>query len=328
MLGSLKAVGLNGVTVLPGPMRYLQLDRRIDGTGSLAGMKIGVQDSPLEREALKALGADPVTMASGASIRELNGVEMHPEAIHGNHYVDTAEYTVADAPLWPRPFVVFADADAWADLSASERRVLEEAGEAARTQMLLDEVDREQQALAGMCKAGNRMVLVGAAGRARLAEAVRPLIERLRDDPATSATMAEIEGAREGGAPHTLSCPAGSSTQKAALTGRFTTTLRKSEPGSDSIAHDWIETEATSIRMDLVLEDGRAVITEHYTSGPATGFDETYTVFKDVIQFSGTGGGPVFTARWRLDGKRLRFSEVGGGPDDKFVWGRTWVRAD
>lgn len=75
----------------------------------------------------------------------------------------------------------------------------------------------------------------------------------------------------------------------------------------------------------LELSDGRAVITEYYPSGPITGFDEDYTVFKDVIEFQGSGGPPM-TARWNLDGKRLRFTDVGGERGDQFVWGRTWIK--
>ena len=32
------------------------------------------------------------------------------------------------------------------------------------------------------------------------------------------------------------------------------------------------------------------------------------------------------TARWELNGNRLRFSEVGGASGDKFVWDRTWIK--
>ena len=88
---------------------------------------------------------------------------------------------------------------------------------------------------------------------------------------------------------------------------------------------DWDESGAEAIKFRLELSDGRAVITEYYPTGPINGFDEGYTVFKDVIEFHGTGGGG-FTARWNLDGPRLRFSEVGGNPGDKFVWGRTWIK--
>ena len=47
--------------------------------------------------------------------------------------------------------------------------------------------------------------------------------------------------------------------------------------------------------------------------------------FKDVIEFQGSGGPPM-TARWNLDGKRLRFTDVGGERGDQFVWGRTWIK--
>jgi TRAP-type C4-dicarboxylate transport system substrate-binding protein len=326
MLTDLEDVGLTGVAVLPGPLRYLQLDRTVDGPDGLAGLKIGYIDSPLQEAALTALGSEPVEISSGGSIRGLNGVEMHALATHGNHYVDTAPNTVADAPLWPRPFVVFADTEAWKALPEADRELVTKAAEQARAGMLVALVEREQRSVEGMCEAGNRMVEVGYAGRAQMQAAVGPLIAKLRNDPATRDAMAEIESLRAGGSPHGVRCPAGTSTQKAALTGVFETTIRKSEAGSDAIPEDWTDSGAKAIRFKLELSDGRAVITEYYPSGPITGFDEDYTVFKDVIEFQAGGGGPPLTARWDLDGKRLRFTDVGGRPDDKFVWTRTWTK--
>jgi hypothetical protein len=78
-----------------------------------------------------------------------------------------------------------------------------------------------------------------------------------------------------------------------------------------------------SVKLRLELSDGRAVITEYLPTGPIPGFDQAYSIFKDVIKFEGDID---FTARWELDGNRLRFKEVSGPAGDKFVWGRTWIK--
>ena len=324
MLADLEGIGLAGITVLPGPLQYLQLDQEVDGPAGIAGLRIGYYDSQLHKAALGALGAQPTAIPSGGSIDDLNGVAAQTAAIQGNHYVDTAKYTVADTPLWPRPFVVFAHNETWTSLPKADRDLIMQAAEQARTGMLVALLESEQTSIETICKAGARMVNLGDDGRARMQQALEPLLAKLQEDPATRDAMARIESLRAGGSPHSVRCPAGTSTQQATLTGRFETTIRKAEKGSDAIT-DWEESGAEAIKFRLELSDGRAVITEDYPTGPITGFDEAYTVFKDVIKFHGSGG-PGMTARWKLDGDRLRFSEVGGDPGDKFVWGRTWIK--
>jgi TRAP-type C4-dicarboxylate transport system substrate-binding protein len=327
MLADLKGIGLAGVAVLPGPLQYLQLDRDVDGPRGIAGLKVAYYDSHLHKAALIALGAEPAAIPTGGSIRDLNGVGVHAVAIHGNGYVDTAKYTVADTPLWPRPFVVLADDETWRSLPEGDRDLLKQAAEQARTGMLVELLEREQRAIAGMCEAGARMVNLGEEGRARMQQAIEPLLAKLRNDPATRDAMAEFESLRAGGSPHSVRCPAGTGTQQATLTGVFETTIREAEKGSQLLAEEW-ESGAEAIKFRLELSDGQAVITEYLPTGPITGFGpEDYTVFKDVIEFHGTGGGG-FTARWKLDGTRLQFSEVGGEAGDEFVWGRTWIKTD
>jgi TRAP-type transport system periplasmic protein len=327
MLAALEPAGVTGVAILPGPMRFLQLDRAIEGPDGLNGLKIALQDSPLEEAAMEALGAEPVEIPSGGDLGALNGVEGHIGSIQGNHYYESAKYTVADAPLWPRPFVVFADNEAWDALPEADRRLIQEAAEAARAPMLLEAMKVEESSMAQICKRGGNVTMLGESGRARMQKAVAPLLEGLRNDPAAGEAMAEIDALRAGGSPHALKCPAGSApTQRAALSGTFTATIRRSEPNSDTIAGDWDDSGLQAIKFDLELLDGRALLREHYPEGKIVGFDEGYSIFKDVIEFGSEEAGLSFTARWKLDGKRLRFTDVGGGPDDRFVWGRTWVK--
>jgi len=329
MLEALGPAGVTGVAVLPGPMRFLQLNRPVDGPDELTGLRIGLQDSPVGEATLKAFGAEPVEISSGQPIRGLDGVEAQIDSIAGNRYHLDAKYTVADLPLWPRPYVVFANTAAWDRLSEDDRRVIQEAADGARSEMLLGAVEFEQAAVASLCKEGDEMVSVGSGGRARMQAAVAPLMDRLRTDPVTRDSMAEIDSLRAGGSAHVLSCPASAGAGgDEALTGSFTTTLRESEPHSDAIREDWKHVAGDSVRMDLELSDGQAVMTEHYDEGPTTAFNLPYKVFKDVIEFGDNGSGPEFTARWRLDGGKLKFTDVGGAPGDKFVWTRTWTATD
>jgi TRAP-type transport system periplasmic protein len=322
MLADLERIGLAGVAVLPGPLQYLQLDREVDGPVGLAGLRIAYYDSPLHKAALTALGAEPAAIPTEASISDLNGVAVQAAAIYGNGYYNTAKYTVADMPLWPRPLVVFANSKTWTSLPEADRDLISQAAEQARTGMLAELREREQTAIADICKAGARMVSLGDGGRARMQQAVVSLLAKLRNDPATRDTMAEIESLRAGGSRHSVRCPAGTGTQQATLTGVFETTIRKAEKDSQLLVEEW-GSGAEAIKFRLELSDGRAVITEYLPTGPINGFNQGYSIFKDVVKFEGS---PGFTARWELDGNRLRFSDVAGPRGDQFVWGRTWIK--
>jgi TRAP-type C4-dicarboxylate transport system substrate-binding protein len=326
MLADLERIGLTGVTVLPGPLRFLQVDREIDRAAGLAGLRIGGIESAIQHAALRALGAEPVVIAAGDAIDDLNGIESYPVAIHGNRYVQTAKYTVANAPLWPRPYVVFANSDAWDRLPEADRELVVRAADEARPEMLAATLDRERDALDGMCEAGNRTIELSADARDRMHQAVEPVLDRLRNDPLTREAMAEIESASAGREPHSIACRAGSDDKPAALDGVFRATLRKSEPGSDSIADTWRQAGVPQFDVTLELSDGRAVQTCHFPSGPQTCFDEAYTVYRDIIRFSGTGG-PACGGRWTLEGRRLRFTDgTCDLPDAKYVWERDWIR--
>lgn len=324
MLADLDRLGLAGVAVLPGPLQYLQLDREVDGPAGIAGLKIAYYDSPLHKAALTALGADPAAIPLEASISGLNGVAVQPAAIYGNGYHNTAKYTVADTPLWPRPLVVFANSKTWTSLSEADRDLITQAAEQARTDMLAALREREQTAIADLCKAGTRMVNLGDDGRARMRQAVAPLLGKLREDPTTRDATAEIESLADGGQPHRLRCLADTGSQQAVPTGVFEATLRKTDKGS-AVAGEWDDYNIDAVKLRLELSDGRAVITEYLPDGPVNGFNYPYSIFKDVIKFEDPEG---VTARWELDGNRLRFSDVDGPPGDKFVWGRTWTKTD
>ena len=326
MLADLERIGLAGVAVLPGPLQYLQLDREADSSAGIAGLRIGYYDSPLQHAALTALGAQPAAIPVGGSIRDLNGVAVQMGAIQGNGYLNTTKYTVADIPLWPRPYVVFADDETWASLPEADRDLIVQAAERARSGMLVALLEREQTSISSMCRAGASMVNLGDDGRARMDQAVEPLLDGLRSDPATRDAMTEIESLRGGGSPHSLRCPAGTNTQPATLTGVFETTLRKADKGS-AVYGTWPD-GADAIKLALELSDGRAVITEHLPSGPITGFDFAYSTFKDVIKFDLGASDLALAARWELHDNRLRFTDIEGPPGDKFVWGRTWIKTD
>jgi hypothetical protein len=100
--------------------------------------------------------------------------------------------------------------------------------------------------------------------------------------------------------------------------------MRRGEPGSEYVDFG----HGTFVRFKLELRFGRAVQTVVFADGQSEpGFDEKYSVYRDRITFGGDHG-PPDTARWRLDGNLLRFTEFSQeDPVGQLIWtSHPWVR--
>ena len=331
MLAGVDKAGVHGIALLPGAMRLL-LTKQSVTDGDLEGRQIGMQRSKMAEKSLRALGGTGVALGNGESIRDLDGVEQQADALFNNHYSDFAKRLVADQPMWPRPVVVFANAEVWNELSEEDRRILTAAGEDAREAMLAAIAEKEQRSLDGLCRRGVRLDEVGATGREALRRAVEPVYDELRGDPATKEAFAAIEGMHDGSPPATLECavpvPAGG---KPGLEGTFTSIQRESQPGSHSspnITRDIPRWPKGGLPVKATFADGRAVQYANYGDGWELGFEEPLRIYRDHLQMGeGGSGAPIIEARWEIDGDTLKITDVKGGPDDIFVWQRTWKRA-
>jgi hypothetical protein len=220
--------------------------------------------------------------------------------------------------------VIFANRRTWSRLSSDQRSILRRAAVLAFAPMLSAAKADDRNARAELCDAGVRVVAVGAAGRAALERGVGPVFEQVsrpRDARAARRAVEQARGVDQ--APEPITCAAAAHRQRVALTGVFEYAVRRGDPGT---AGDDFE-GFRSVRFKVVFRDGRAVQTVAFPDGHSeAGFDESYRVYRDRITFGGDHGPPL-TARWRLTGDRLRFTEMNGGPDDDRVWVRhPWTR--
>src|SRR5215213_2258910 len=127
MLASLDQLGLEGVGVLPGPLRRPLGDRRLAAPRDWSGMRIGHAGGEQIDASLRALGARPRIIVSSGDFAGFDGVESHITSIAGNAYHHEAPYLTGNVVLWPRPLVLFA-ADG---VTRAQLRVLREAARAA-----------------------------------------------------------------------------------------------------------------------------------------------------------------------------------------------------
>ena len=86
MLTGLVPLGLIGIGVLPGPLRYpVGITRPLLRPSDYAGQRIGVQQSLLAISTFRALGATPVWFAVEAPVAGFDGVEQGVDNIQATN---------------------------------------------------------------------------------------------------------------------------------------------------------------------------------------------------------------------------------------------------
>ena len=194
MLAGLKPLGLVGLGVMPGQLRYpFGIKRPLLGPASYRGLTIGVQQSEVAAEAFAALGAAKVDyFPSGGSVAGFGGIE------NGIDNLPRAAYLTGNAVLWARPLVVFANAKAFARLTAEQRSVLRRAAADTSSEGTL-ELQNQQYGAGVLCRSGRtRFVDATPPEIAALSAAMRPVIRDLERDAQTRGFIARIEGMRAG----------------------------------------------------------------------------------------------------------------------------------
>jgi TRAP-type C4-dicarboxylate transport system substrate-binding protein len=318
MLEGVEPLGLVGIAVIPGELRYpLGISRPLIGATDYIGATIGMRTAPSAEATFRALGASPITYDSG-SISGLDGAELGVVTIAYNRYQKLARALTANVVFWPRAMTVVMNPHVFDALTTGQRDVLRRAGlEAAGSVVARIQHDTETW-LNSVCR-GSEFALVRASTseRATLRRAVGPLYHELERDPLTRELIAKIRQLRRDGPTldiDTVRCTtqaAGANADALALQGRWKATLTREElrlsgasPGlADALRGSWtIEFEHG--RFEIRREEG----------GGGTG---AYAVDGHTIRFVWDTGvavqqGEVFVSRWSMYRDRLSFSPVPG----------------
>ncbi len=326
LFAGVTAAGVEPIGLLPGPLHLILTRRPVERATDLQGLKIGLFASEVGERALRMLGASAVPLARGESMSGLDAVTASLGDLAGR-YIGEARYLIADAPFGAAPRLIFANRRTWANLSQDEREILRRAAELAFAPTLRSVEAGDRAGMTQLCNGGVRVVSIGTQGREQLQGAAGPVYDELGRLADARAGMQAVERARASGErTQRLACEPASRSDERALTGTFEWTLRRDEPGAERVDFEG----AAYVRYRLELSDGRAVQTVVFPDGHSEpGFDEKYEVYRDRITFGGDHG-PPDTARWRLDGDKLSFSELSqDDPDGHFVWeSHTWIRVD
>jgi TRAP-type C4-dicarboxylate transport system substrate-binding protein len=324
MLEGVASVGLVGLAVIPGALRYpLGVSRPLGGPTDYEGMTIGVRvPTGIQAATLHALGAKTEVYRSG-SIAHLDGAELDPVTINTNHYELQARALTANVVLWPRAMTIVMNRGAFDALSPRQREALREAGKEAIGPVFARIEPDQRGWLSSGCRApGFSLVNASRAELAALRVAVQPIYDELERDTRTRELIAEIRKMREGVMSGPLECSARRSqigTGASVLEGVWQRTLSAQDLLDVGASRAVAEADKGSYQLEF--RHGRWTERRLDTGGTCSG---TYVLDGDILRYSvdtarpaaSNSCGPGFTGavNWSLYRDTLTITAIPGRP--------------
>jgi TRAP-type C4-dicarboxylate transport system substrate-binding protein len=200
MLAGLEPIGLVGLGVLPGPMRKpLGISKPLVAPADYAGLTIGVQQSLVADQTMRALGAKPVWFPGMGKIDGFDGIEQQTASIDGNRYDTIGKHFTANVNLWPRPLVIFTGRKVFDSLRPDQRNALRQAVANVIPAQTASLHSGEQEAAGNLCRS-RRLEFETASPHdlAALRTAVQPVYDTLAREPQTRKFLAAIAAIGKG----------------------------------------------------------------------------------------------------------------------------------
>jgi tripartite ATP-independent transporter DctP family solute receptor len=177
-----KASGIKIAGVLPvGFRNVINKKLPVRTIADLSGLKIRLQNSPVQIATFKALGANPVVVAWGETYQAVqtgmvDGMENSLPIIASNKFADIAK-NVSRTQHFFEHFLVFVNSKFYAGLTEQERAAYDKAMIAARDHCIELVKKAEESAIAAIEKQGGKVNSVEPAELAKLEAAVKPVYD-------------------------------------------------------------------------------------------------------------------------------------------------------
>ena len=298
MLESLGTIGLAGIGVLPGPMRKLMgISHPFTKPADFDGEVVGTSGGLLAEQTFQALGATPRMVPSSTPPDGLDGLDAldyQLGAIHGNRYYEVATDVTANVNLWPRPLVIFMDADRFEELPAEQQDTLRDAAADAVEPALAASRGEDIQAAPALCLAGITVVEASATDLADLVEAVAPVYAQLERTAETKAYLDEIRTLKdETAAPvESFECPPGQGQPDAPAATPIDGVYQFSTTAEDLRRRGDLPLVENYGAWTYVFDRGRFAFTQENDEACGWGYG-TYEVDGDRVEWTFLDGGGI-----------------------------------
>ena len=244
-----------------------------------------------------------------------DGAESNPKAIDYNSWEGALTTNVV---LWPKPYTIVMNREAFAALTSEQQEILREAGREALGPELDELVHDSSEALSAACARGAlTLVSASAADRSALREAMQPVYKELESDPETSeliGNITEMRSAEPAAASAISRCrPAPEKAQAGAATleGRWKLIFTRDDLIAAGVPEKLAKAAPAIANVTAVFANGR------YT-GIANGkvaVRGKYTVNGEVMSLvfdtpvpAGVIAGNVYRQRWSVYRDTLTFT--------------------
>jgi TRAP-type C4-dicarboxylate transport system substrate-binding protein len=330
MLDNLTEAGLVGLTLWPEDLRHpfsMNPEQPILSPADIAGKTIRVTDSGVSKKLIEALGGKTMIGegkydGAESGLRQARSLSGKPTA-------------TANVTFFPKYQVLFANAEAFNQLSEAQRTILHEAATAAQ-EKAIGEIPDEAEAARAWCSDVGEVVLASDAQIAEFEKAAQPVFDWIEEDAMNAelvAAIRELKG-KTPASPAVVAC----GTTSSGVTAESDSAAQKWSEGlppngtwqvtltnedvikmgvSKAAAPDW------SGVYSFTFQDGDFhwtwLGTEGFAKGQTAVCDGTYEVVQDFVRMisdSSDCGNEVDDIQWRLDDDGLHFHvvEIQNGP--------------
>jgi TRAP-type C4-dicarboxylate transport system substrate-binding protein len=332
MLAGVEQAGVVGIALLPGPLRHpFGISHPLIGPGDYRGATIGVRPAGLMRMALRALGARSRVYVPGV-LTGFDGAESNPKAIDYNSWEGALTSNVV---LWPKPYTIAMNRDAFDGLTSKQQQILRDAGREALGPELEEVARDSSEALSTACARGAiTLVSASAADLAALREAVQPVYEELESDPETKERIAEITEMRshEPAAASALTrCrrAPGKANAGATLEGRWKQTFTRDDLIAMGVPEKLARTAPAIVNAIAVFANGRYTAIANgrvVVRGKYTVSGDVMSLVFDAPVPAGYIAGNVYRHRWSVYRETLTFSRFPDSDADFVLLISPWTR--
>jgi hypothetical protein len=317
MLAGVRPLGLVGLALVPGGLRYpLGVTRALVTPADYAGATIGIRPSGIERATFAALGAKTRVYPSG-TLAGLDGADLDLSTIATVHYEQQARALTTNVAFWPRALVIVMNRKAFEALTPAQQAILRRAGRAAVEPHLAELRADPQGWLDNVCPASRlRLVAASTADRAALRRAAEPVYRELGRNRLTREVIRQIRRLQRDAPPtDTVRC-AGTAPAPVPATGPFDGRWQTSMT-SAQLRHAGATRELAQMLQGSWIArfaHGRFDFRNDDTGAHARG---TISVHGDRVRLVfargvGLTGGQVAEVRWSIYQARLSFIEISG----------------